>query len=94
MRYIIIGLATMIIAWLFLSRPALPRDLARIEEDFTLAKNRWAAGGWTKDDATNFLDRLHQDAIKGSRTDRDLARRKEAKALANQIVQWTLANLR
>src|SRR5262249_54170693 len=58
------------------SRSGLRRALSRIQDDFALAKNRWAQGGWSKDDAGEFLNRLHQDAMMGAKSLKEPAQRK------------------
>jgi hypothetical protein len=94
MRYIIIAAVIAFGVWYFLGRNKLPRDVTRIGEDFALAKNRWAAGGWSREDAGDFLNRLHQDALAGAKSHPQDGKRKEAAALANEIVQWTISNVR
>jgi hypothetical protein len=93
MRYIIIAALVGFALWWFFGRPT-PRSPRAVEEDFQLAKNKWATGTWTRADAAKYLDKLHQDALKGSKEHPNDEMKKEASALANEIVQWTLANVR
>ena len=93
-RFIIIGAVLITLFWYFTSANRLPRRPERISEDFRLAKNKWATGTWTREEAATFLDRLHRDALDGSKRSSDVGLRREATALANEILAWTVDNIR
>lgn len=58
LRYLIIAVLIWVIWWVFTSRGRPPRRPERIEEDFRLAKTKWARGGWNREEAAVFLDSL------------------------------------
>lgn len=94
LRYLIIGVLIWVIWWVFTSRGRPPRRPERIEEDFRLAKTKWARGGWNREEAVAFLDRLHRDALDGSKRSSDARLKRESTALANEILAWTVDNVR
>jgi uncharacterized protein (DUF305 family) len=93
-KFLVIGLLVIGIFLMLTNKGRLPRPPSRIRDDFTLAKNKWASGTWTKMDAATFLSRLHTDAMDGAKRAKDEGRRREAKALANEILAWTSDNIR
>jgi hypothetical protein len=93
-KFLVIGLLVVGIFLMLTNKGRLPRRVERIAEDFTLAKNRWATGTWSKDEAAKFLSRLHTDATDGARRNKDAQLKREAKALANEILAWTADNIR
>ena len=90
---VIVGLLVVIFLMLT-NRNRLPRRVERIAEDFELAKNKWATGTWPKEEAANFLSRLHTDAMDGAKRNKDAGMKREAKALANEILAWTATHVR
>lgn len=93
-KFLVIGALVLGLFLLLTNKGRLPRHPSRIRDEFTLAKNKWATGTWTKMDAATFLSRLHTDAMDGAKRSREEGRRREAKALANEILAWTADNIR